>query len=193
MFVSTNGETVGFGLEAFGIDPSQFGGQTTIDSLQHLRLRRFFENDKNIELLVYPFDGYMNPSYEDFERKILSKYRDYHIFIDELTGDGAKGDIYKKMIRLSQLIRNDKHLWVVCYDFKNFNEEVMRKYFPVIPDLKYPLRNTIEIVKFCQSKKDARSFYDFYDHHVKSIENLEIPSNLTQGIPPREIYAANFR
>ena len=39
---------------------------------------------------------------------------------------------------------------------------------------------------------NARSSHDYHGHDVKSIEYLELPNNLTQGIPPREIHATNF-
>ena len=66
----------------------------------------------------------------------------------------------------------------------------MKQHFPVMPILKYPLRNTVEIVNFCKSKLKVKHADET---HIKSLENLEIPSNLTKGIPPREVFATNFR
>ena len=134
LFVSTNSET------------NAILGE---ESLQHQKLRKYFANDDNIELLVCPFDAYLTSTYEEFEALLLSKYKHYHIFIDELNGDDDKGNIFEKIIRLSQKISNDKHLWIVCYNHKDFDEKVIKQHFPVIPNLKYPLRNTAEIVNFC--------------------------------------------
>ena len=78
------------------------------------------------------------------------------------------------------------------YELKGYEEQVLKNYFPIIPKLNYPLRNTQEIVKFVQAKIDGKSRIDYYNHK-HNVDNLKIPSNLTSTIEPREIFAKSFR
>ena len=115
--------------------------------------------------------------------------------MDELHGEEAKeGDepFYEMLQRWSELVRPDKHLWIVSYHAKDFSEEVVKKYFPVMPTLHYPLRNTREIVEFVKSKSNQEGFYNFHDEKM-NIKSIQIPSNLTKSFAPKEVFASNFR
>ena len=74
----------------------------------------------------------------------------------------------------------------------HYDEKSLKKYFYKRPVLTFPLRNTVEIINFCQTRKNAKSNFDDYGH-LNNLSNIELPSNLTTGIEPREIIAQSYR
>ena len=171
------------------------------NSTQHNKLIMMFEGDDNVDVLGInmnrrtPFKK-KGKTYSDFEALLISSYNEHHIFVDELHGEShnEEGDepFYEMLQRWSELVRPDKHLWIVSYHAKDFSEEVVKKYFPVMPTLHYPLRNTREIVEFVKSKSNQEGFYNFHDEKM-NINSIQIPSNLTKSFAPKEVFASNFR
>ena len=171
------------------------------NSTQLNKLIMMFEGDDNVDVLgidmnrrtLFEKNG---KTYSDFEALLISSHNEHHIFVDELHGEeeGKEGDepFYEMLQRWSELVRPNKHLWIVSYHAKDFSEEVVKKYFPVMPTLHYPLRNTREIVEFVKSKSNQEGFYNFHDEKM-NINSIQIPSNLTKSFAPKEVFAYNFR
>ena len=169
-------------------------------SLQLYRLNQMFKNYENVQLKACNIDAIdgSDLSRDEFGHELRTKFSDYHVFIDELqTSINTDESIYKCLIDWSKLINPDKHFWVVSYDVKDFNEEKMRTHFPVMPTLKYPLRNTKQIVEFVKLRMEPRKlFYSCFgdsDGKKRSLDVLSIPSNLTRTYDPKEFSAVNFR
>ena len=92
------------------------------NSTQHNKLIMMFEGDDNVDVLGInmnrrtPFKK-KGKTYSDFEALLISSYNEHHIFVDELHGEShnEEGDepFYEMLQRWSELVRPDKHLWIV--------------------------------------------------------------------------------
>ena len=186
LWISTNSEILSFQAERLGFSP--------VKSIQHMNLEKCFKKEKNIELKMFPFDTPYDQKSTVFE-KFLKTKSNYHIFIDEVSGREENQDVYHRIIEWSHLHNQRKHLWVVCYqNVDDISEQQLVEKFVLI-DLKYPLRNTSKIVQFCQSKSretTCRSADEKYDHSL-NVLHLECPSNLTEGLDPREIKGITYK
>ena len=161
--------------------------------LQRMRLQKYFNNDKYVKVIAKNFggSGKQETSLDYFEEELEKEYRDYHIFIDELHVFDEEY-LYERLIKWSQIIDKRKHFWVVSYEYRHYDVKSLKKYFHKRPVLTFPLRNTVEIINFCQSRQNAKLNFDAYGH-LNNLSNIEIPSNLTTGIEPREIIAKSYR
>ena len=166
-------------------------------TLQYYRLREIFKEDENVKVMAYCIDDiYDGISCKEFEEDLRGVYKDHHVFIDELHMEINREDnFFKILINWSKLINPENHFWVVSYDIHEFDEDQLKEYFPIMPKLNYPLRNTKEIIEFVQSKLNQGFNYSHCDSDGKrqSMEILKVPSNLTRSYKPKELDAHNFR
>ena len=87
-------------------------------------------------------------NYQELEDLIRDKYKNYHIFIDELILDKGNSTILKK-ISNEVLIHPNQVFWVTItgVDFGvDATSELTSDFF--IPELLNPLRNTTEILNY---------------------------------------------
>lgn len=178
---------------------SELFASDEFNSLQHrtLMTKEFaeFKSNKNFKIIGEDVGGIVGIKYSEFEDDILTRYRNWNIFIDEFQckEDKEKEEIIiEKFKRWSGLVDKDKHLWIVTYDFNCCDEKGMREFFPIMPKLRYPLRNSREITEFVKSKNQASSNFAPTYEHKNNIDSLLIPSNMTRSIRPREIFAKSF-
>ena len=187
LWISTNSEILSHVSKILGFSP--------VKSIQHMNLEKCFQNEKNIELTMFPFDTPYDQKATAFENFLRTK-TNYHIFIDEMAGKEENQDVYHRIIKWSKLHNQNKHLWIVCYQNVDeiSDEQQLNEKFLLI-DLKYPLRNTSKIVQFCQSKSresTCRYAFEKYDHS-RNLLHLECPTNLTEGFDPIEIRGITYK
>ena len=87
-------------------------------------------------------------NYQELEDLIRDKYKDYHIFMDELILEEGNSTILKK-ISNEVLIHPNQVFWVTITGEKNgvdATSELRSDFF--IPELLNPLRNTKEIINY---------------------------------------------
>ena len=86
-------------------------------------------------------------NFQELEDLIRDKYKDYHIFIDELILDKGDSTILKK-ISNEVLIHPNQVFWVTITGENGVDatSELRNDFF--IPELLNPLRNTSEIINY---------------------------------------------
>ena len=120
-----------------------------LPSLLKLRLQCHFAQHENVKIIMY------NLNEDDAFDELIEKHADNNILCDEVEF-GLLGANYETLEYWSKKVSSDKHLWIVlCYGKNGYQDtedkfdpnKLDKEAFPIVPILKYPMRNPKTIVQ----------------------------------------------
>eukprot|EP00092_Neocalanus_flemingeri_P037002 GFUD01040285.1.p1 GENE.GFUD01040285.1~~GFUD01040285.1.p1 ORF type:complete len:735 (+),score=159.46 GFUD01040285.1:221-2425(+) len=160
-------------------------------SILQVQLENEFQKEKEKGNIVFSFLN-CNPEKDnmyDLIQNKISEYPGYNTFIDEMVLDANWSDNdWSKIIMEDHLV-----LWVIIAAIhgakqEDFAPSKMKLAFPnfFIPDLKIPLRNCKQIVKYVQGDKSDKPFLAKVNRKCASNFSISVPEQMIDGLAPTE-------
>ena len=137
-------------------------------SLLFLHLRKEFEslNCRHIKVDIIKQGDYFNIDNNDLMDKINNKYKDHHVFIDEVGISKDKNIFLLKEVA-EILAHQSKSFWISVTSFNSqdladqLTLELQREFTIIKNELNIPLRNTLSIVGVAHNKGKSQNQCQF--------------------------------
>ena len=137
-------------------------------SLLFLHLRKEFEslNFRHIKVDIVRCEDYFNIDNIDLMDKINNKYKDHHVFIDEVGISKDKNISLLKTVA-EKLAHQSKSFWISVTSFNNQDLadqlalELQGDFIIIKNELNIPLRNTLSIVGIAHNKGKSQNQYQY--------------------------------